>query len=226
MRCRSLLFAALFSLWFSLAGTAAFAAPVVYHVSIDTSSIAGTAGSLDFNFNPGPLVSQSASMEIVNFFSTGSLAGGPQTFGDVSGGPLPSTLTFDNGGAFNDYFEGFTFGSFLAFDLRLFGPALSSPDGTSTSGTSFGFSMFSDPAGTIAVLTSDPAGLAFSIDIHLDGTAAVTSHSSVTSVQPVPEPGSLMLLATGLVGLLGSTRRRARAHRLCGRCLPGGSSPR
>ena len=39
----------------------ASAAPVTYDVSVDTSSISGTAGSLDFNFNPGPLVTQPAS---------------------------------------------------------------------------------------------------------------------------------------------------------------------
>jgi hypothetical protein len=47
----------------------ASAAPVTYDVSVDTSSISGTAGSLDFNFNPGPLVTQSASLQILNFTS-------------------------------------------------------------------------------------------------------------------------------------------------------------
>jgi hypothetical protein len=210
MRCRSLLF--VFVALFLLARSAASAGPLTYHVSIDTSSIVGTAGSLDFDFNPGPLVSQSASMQIMNFVSDGSLAGGPQTFGDVSGGPLPTTLTFENGGAFNDYFEGFTFGSTMAFDISLFGPALSAPDGTSTSGSAFGFSMFSDPAGTLAVLTSDPTGLAFRIDVHLDGTTSVTSHSAVTDVRAVPEPGSLMLMATGLVGC-GYAHFRTRVRR-------------
>jgi hypothetical protein len=193
MRQLSLLSVALFL----CAVAAASASPVSYRVTVNSSSIAGATGSLDFNFNPGPLVSQPASLQILNFVSDGSAYGAPQTFGDVSGGPLPASLTFDNGAALNDYFAGFTFGSKLTFDLSLFGQALASPDGTSTSGSAFAFSMFSDAAGSIPVLTSDPSGIALTIDINLNGTSAVTSSSSATSVQAVPEPGGLVLIGIG-----------------------------
>jgi hypothetical protein len=83
----------------------ASAAPITYDPTVNTSSISGTAGSLDFNFNPGPLVTQSASVQILSFASDGTLAGSPMLTGDASGA-LPATLTFDNGTAFNDYFEG------------------------------------------------------------------------------------------------------------------------
>jgi hypothetical protein len=74
--------------------------------TVDSSSISGTAaGSLDFEFNPGPLVTQSASAQILDFSSNGMLAGGPMLTGDVVG-TLPATVTFDNGTAFNDYFGG------------------------------------------------------------------------------------------------------------------------
>jgi PEP-CTERM motif len=206
MRCRTLVLVAL-SL---LAGSPAWAGPITYHVSVDTSSIAGTAGSLDFNFNPGPLNSQAASLQILSFASDGTVAAsGRQTFGDVTGGPLPATLTFDNGGVFNDDFEGFTFGSTLSFDVSLFGSALTSPNGTSTSGSSFGFSMFSDAGGTIPALTNDPTGLAVRIDVLLNGTSAVASFSPVAAVT-VPEPGTLLLLATGLIGCFGRRRERLR----------------
>ena len=113
---------------------------ITYNVTVDTSSISGTAGSLDFNFNPGPLVTQSASLQILGFTSDGSLvscAVNIQGFcptGDVTG-TLPGTLTFDNVTGFNDYFDNFTFGTMISFVVSLYGPALSVPDGVSTSGS-------------------------------------------------------------------------------------------
>ena len=112
-------------------------------------------------------------------------------------------MTFDNGTVFNDYFEGFTFGSTLSFQVSLYGPALSSPDGMSTSGSTFAFSMFSDAAGTIPALTTDTTdGFAFTADVNLDGTTPVTNFSTQTTVIPaipaVPEPGTLPLMAAGI----------------------------
>jgi hypothetical protein len=78
-------------------------------------------------------MTQAASLQILNFASSGSLLGSPTLTGDASGA-LPATLTFDNCTGFNDYFEGFTFGSTLSFKVSLYGPALSSPDGVATVG--------------------------------------------------------------------------------------------
>ena len=127
---------------------------------------------------------------------------------------MPATLTFDNGTAFNDYFEGFTYGSTLSFQISLYGAALSSPDGASTSGSAFAFSMFSDPAGTIPALTTDTAnGFAFTVGVNLDGTTAVANSSAPTTVTPVtptvPEPGTLPLMAAA-IGLWLAFRFRAR----------------
>ena len=187
----------------------------VYDVLVDTSSIQGTLGSLDFNFNPGPLITQPASLQVQTFSTNGSLAGNSVLTGDVNG-ILPATITFDNGTAFNDYFEGFTFGSTLSFAVDLYGPAVTSPDGISTSGSAFAFSMFSDSAGTIPVLTADATnGFAVTIYVNLDGSTTPNDFSTETSVVPstttVPEPNSLIpvLLAVGALCL----KRRARSSK-------------
>jgi hypothetical protein len=210
MRRHSLLFASLIL----YAASLALASPITYDVTVDTTSINGTTGSLDFNFNPGPLVTQAASLQILGFSSDGTLV--PPSFptGDVAG-TLPGTLTFDNGSGFNDYFEDFTFGNSLSFDVSLYGPALSSPDGVSTSGSTFAFSMFSDAAGTIPTLTSDTVdGFAFTVDVNLDGTTTPNNFSSQTTAvpattAPIPEPGSIALVGSSVV-LLALLRRKQR----------------
>ena len=206
---------ALFGLLFLLSGVApALASPMTYNVTVDTSSIEGTAGSLDFQFNPGALLTQAASLQILNFASDGTLAGSPVLTGHANGA-LPATVTLDNGTAFNDYFEGFKFGSTLAFDVSLFGPALSAPDGVSTSGSTFAFSMFSDAAGTIPALPTDTInGFAVTVDVNLDGTTTLTNFVAT------PEPGSCVLLLTAMVlaFFLMPCRRRIALIRLapCG----------
>lgn len=207
MRHRSLLFIGSF---LSIASIA-WAGAITYNVTVNTSSISGTAGSLDFNFNPGPLVTQAASLQILSFSSNGSLAGGPTLTGDVHGA-LPSTVTFDNGTAFNDYFEGFTFGSTLSFDVSVYGPAISNPNGTATSGSAFAFSMFSNPAGTVPTLTTNRVnGFAVTVNVNLDGTATVNNFSAETTVRPlstVPESSSFVLIFTAIALLAASLRFR------------------
>jgi len=177
-----------------IAATASLAraTPVIETVAVNTSSLAGTTGSLDFQFDPGPLVSQSAFAQILNFTTNGAVVPGATLTGDVSGS-LPGTLTFDNGTTFNDYFQDFTFGASLQFQVSLYGPALSAPDGASSSGSTFAFSLFSDLAGTIPALTTDTTdGFAYEVNVNLDGSTTVSDYL----VSQMPEPGTLLLVGS------------------------------
>ena len=192
----------LFIALLAVATTVAYAGPITYNVTFDTSTISGSTGSLDFNFNPGPLSAQAASLQILSFTSDGTLAGSPSLIGNVTG-TLPGTLTFDNGSGFNDYFQEFTYGTTIAFSVSLFGPALAAPDGLAASGSTFAFSMFSDPAGTNPALTSDIAeGFAYRVDVNLDGS---TTASNFTPASTTPEPASVLLVGMPLA--LGFARR-------------------
>lgn len=205
MTLRKLLLLMLASLW----SVTALADAITYSVTVNTSSIVGTNGSLDFQFNPGINTTQSASIEILGF--TGGTLGSATTTGDVLG-TLPGTVTIDNGTIFNDYFTGYTFGNALSFDVSFLGPALTAPDGTSTSGSSFAFSMFSDPGGTLPVLTSDPNGFAVTVGVNLDGSTTASTASTQTNVAATPEPGSLLLLSSALLASFGWTRSKIRTR--------------
>jgi hypothetical protein len=188
------------------AANAALAASLF--VTMDTSSIApGTTGSLDFQFNPGPLLFQAATVHITNF-SGGSFVGAPQTIGSVAGGPLPAAVTLTNGTQLNDYFQSFTFGNSLSFELDFSGPAVTSPNGLSTSTSEFSFSTFSDQNGLNPVLTPDPNGIAATVVVNLDGS--LTAGAVSPELRFVPEPGSLWLLSGAFAALSGFKFLRRR----------------
>ncbi len=167
-------------------------------LSVDTSTFSGTAGSLDFQFNPGPLITQPATVQILGF-TGGSFSGPSQLNGSVSGGPLPAAVTMNNTNALNEYFEGFTFARSILFTLSFSGPAITAPDGVSTSGSLFAFSMFSDAAGTVPAPTTDSNGLAATVEVGLDGS--LTTRAVSPAVLFTPEPASLGM-AAGALGFL------------------------
>jgi len=187
------------------------ATPITYTLSVDTSSLAGTEGSLDFNFNPGPLLAQSATVQIINF--QGGMLLPPATLTGDASGSLPTIVTLDNGAFFNDYFEDIRFGSTLSFGISLSGPALSAPNGIATSGSTFSFSVFADPAGTAPALSSDLTdGFAYVVYVNLDGSTTVTDY--LTTLAPTPEPSTLLFMVGLLVLLLAYTlTHRGVEHR-------------
>lgn len=188
---------------------------ITYEVTVNTSSVGVPYGYLDFQLNPGAGVGVPlpATATITNFSTDGTLnpsAPFNGTLGDVTNS-LPGTpsnpLTIDNGvnnnSGFNDYFEGFTFGSTIGFDVTLLGAALNSP-GLTNVGSSFAFTLYAGDAQT-QLLSFGGNGSVLTINVNPDSTTSVeTFPQSSTDNTPaasaflvpqlsVPAPSSFVL---------------------------------
>lgn len=105
----------------------------------NTSVLVGQSGYLDCHFNPGGLGAQTTTAAVTAFTPAGNLLPSAplnSVSGDVTGSPA-TTLVLKNDMAFNDFFEDFSYGSIIGFDLTLSGPAVGSRGGTV--GSSFAF---------------------------------------------------------------------------------------
>jgi hypothetical protein len=191
------------TLFFSIAGIS-LAGPIEL-VTLNTSTVNGETGSIDFQFNPGPSA-QGATVTIVNFAGAtyDSSVDPQQDFGGASGGPVPSALTITNSDADNEDFEGVTFGTSISFDVMFSGLAITAPSGSGES--TFFFSTF-EADGVTPVLTSNPNGYDAEITVTPEGNLSADAISA--SIQAVPEPATFGLLGGGLIAL-GTLKRRSR----------------
>ena len=188
---KTLFLRALLALSIAVGAPAALAGPV-YHVSLDTSSLAGSTGFLDLGFlgleTPNPTFAR-----LSNF--SGDFFGDAILEGDAVGS-IATGVVLGNRTGFNYFDQAVRFGGLLSFDVsfeteyELIGTTLS---------VALLDSEFLNYLGaeahllTIDVMANTPAV----IDVLAPG---------LVSVAEVPEPREWLLLATGLF-LLGATRR-------------------
>ncbi|BCU77542.1 NF038129 family PEP-CTERM protein [Luteolibacter sp. LG18] len=185
------------------------ASAALYHVSIDTSALTLPANSgsgpfsLDFQLNSGATTgNNTATISNFNFgggggpFDTATLIGG-------ASGSLPGTITLTDTNAFNEFYQSFTAGSVISFDLNLTENIDSGaiPD-------SFSFSILD---GSLANIPTTGFGdTLLQVDIaagsNVNLSSATGSYAGV-SVTAVPEPSSALL---GLVAVAGGVLRRRR----------------
>ena len=167
-----------------------------YEFSVDTSSIAGKSGYMDFQFNPGA-TSSDGSAVVTNFSSNASNFGIPVITGDAAGA-LPGTVTINSTyGQWNDYFQSLNFGTTISFLLELSGG----------SGNTFGLSFYSTDGATPLLTSDSPNNCATTIDLNSASPPTVTDFSSnLVKTSPVPIPAPFWLIGSGLAGLIGLRR--------------------
>lgn len=196
-------------LWaFALSAMAATAAPVVYNVSVDLSSLpAITNGYLDLQFNGGmagaPAGTASVTLFTLNAMTIDEIMA--VVTNNVTGNLVPGALNFTNVGTFNSYFVPISItgaGAFFSFQVALDGVMLVPPGGN-TIGSTFSVQLYAADQMS-ALLGVDP--VFGTIDIDQAG-AITTAFLSGTTITAVPEPATLILVGAGLL-CLGVVRRR------------------
>src|SRR4051794_21315195 len=102
------------------------ASTVTYNVDLNTSTIAGTTGFLDFQFNP--VAGAPASNATLGGFTLGggSAIGLPVLDGDATGS-LGTSVVLRNTTSLNAFLQSILFGSSVRFTVSLSGPALDPP---------------------------------------------------------------------------------------------------
>ncbi len=202
------------------ASTPAFA--IDYRIVFDTSSIAGSSGSVDFQWNLGAL--DPSLIATVSSFS-GAVLSEPTTLltGDVNGSlGSGGGLQFGGSAPINIAYQMLDFGTSVGFTLQLVDHApeqsvnafLSTLDATSFS-SAFVVSVLNEklyPALPTLPSTINGASLIFSLAPGEGPVLSQYTAASVNVLTPVPEPETYALFLSGLMAL-GFVYRRSQPRR-------------
>jgi len=183
----------------------------VFQVEIDTSTLVaanGNTGWIDLQFNPGNGDTPYAQASLSNFFGFGDPASA-QVAGNVSGSLTSGYVIGNNDvGGYNDLFHAVNFGGKVSFTVSFSGDI---DPAAADRGSAFAVSLYNDQ--NVALGTSDPLGALVLLNWTSLGdiTATALTNDIGTSVSPVPEPETWLMLGAGLALVGGLARRRRLA---------------
>ena len=182
-----------------------------FHVEISTVDLGQSPANanspfyLNFQFNDGGVLGNN-SANITNFsFAGGSASGSPIYSGSV--GDLSSNVRFNNSSPFEEFFQSFTPGATIGFDVFL----TQNVDGITPD--SFFVSILDK--NLLNIPTSGLGDSLVQIDLNSSGPLTVNLgagtglYAGVTaSAVAVPEPGSIGMLGMGIACIVGYGWRR------------------
>ena len=173
------------------------ASAAVFNVFVDTASFSGVEAVIAFDFINGNVVADNE--VLISAFDTDGSLGEITLDGSASGTLIPGPAMLSDDSFFSSLTQQITLGDFFSFtiDVSTNGPFQASPDA---------FSMFLlDPDLLPLVTTSDPSGANALMAIDITAFALTPEAFEATginvSVQPIPVPGAIVMLLSGLLTL-------------------------